>query len=252
MSMVLYNFTLTIWIILSAVIFVFLLFIPAPYGRHVQSGWGPIINNKLGWIIMELWSPVIMFLCFLSGVAPISITSIILLILWEAHYLHRAFIYPFSIKTSNRSMPFSVVLSGIFFNFVNASLNGYYIFNLSGGYPQSWLSDPRFIVGVSIFAMGFIINRHSDYILSHLRQPGESGYKIPYGGLFNAVSCPNYLGEILIWCGWAIATWSLAGLSFAIWTIANLAPRARAHYRWYHENFPDYPAKRKILLPGIW
>jgi hypothetical protein len=60
------------------------------------------------------------------------------------------------------------------------------------------------------------------------------------------------LGEILIWIGWAIATWSLAGLSFAAWTIANLLPRAKAHHEWYHKKFPEYPPERKALIPGIW
>jgi len=31
------------------------------------------------------------------------------------------------------------------------------------------------------------------------------------------------------WTGWAIATWSLAGASFAFWTAANLIPRTVWH-----------------------
>ena len=42
-----------------------------------------------------------------------------------------------------------------------------------------------------------------------------------------------------------------AGLAFAAWTMANLVPRARAHHRWYRERFPDYPARRKALVPGL-
>jgi len=74
-----------------------------------------------------------------------------------------------------------------------------------------------------------------------LRENGNSVYKIPEGGMFNLVSSPNYLGEILEWTGWAIATWSLAGLSFALWTFANLAPRALANHRWVGQ-----------LLRGVW
>ena len=149
-------------------------------------------------------------------------------------------------------MPLSIALSGIFFNLMNAWLNGYYIFTLSGGYPDQWLYDPRFITGTGIFIAGFIINRHADYTLAKLRKSDETSYKIPYGGLYNLISCPNYFGEILIWTGWALATWSLAGLSFALWTVANLAPRAMSHHTWYHQQFPDYPAGRKALIPGLW
>jgi 3-oxo-5-alpha-steroid 4-dehydrogenase 1 len=103
-----------------------------------------------------------------------------------------------------------------------------------------------------LFILGFIINRQADFTLHKLRKGGETGYSIAYNGLYRWISCPNYLGEILIWTGWAVATWSLAGLSFAVWTAANLVPRARAHHRWYLQNFADYPANRKMLVPGIW
>jgi len=82
------------------------------------------------------------------------------------------------------------------------------------------------------------------------RKPGE--YGIPRGGVFEFVSCPNYLGEILEWTGWAIATWSLPGLAFALWTAANLIPRAYANHAWYRKTFPDYPGKRKALIPFVY
>jgi steroid 5-alpha reductase family enzyme len=96
-----------------------------------------------------------------------------------------------------------------------------------------------------------IINIKSDDILFALRDDGSTGYKIPSGGLFEKVSCPNYLGEIIEWTGWAIATWSLAGATFAIWTVCNLAPRALAHHKWYKEEFEEYPENRKALVPFL-
>jgi len=62
------------------------------------------------------------------------------------------------------------------------------------------------------------------------------------------ISCPNYFGEIIEWFGWAIATWSLAGLAFAIFTFSNLVPRALAHHRWYLSKFPNYPKKRRAII----
>jgi protein-S-isoprenylcysteine O-methyltransferase Ste14 len=145
-----------------------------------------------------------------------------------------------------------VVGTGLIFNGTNGYLNGHYLFSLSGGSPLAWLADPRFIAGLALFLGGFVVNRGADHTLRQLRQPGETSYAIPYGGLYRWVSCPNYLGEIVVWCGWAIATWSPAGLSFAIWTAANLIPRARSHHRWYLENFVNYPTERRRLVPGIW
>ena len=75
---------------------------------------------------------------------------------------------------------------------------------------------------------------------------------MPHGELYRWISCPNYLGELIEWAGWAVATWSLPGLGFAVWTAANLVPRARANHRWYRSHFADYPNERKALIPGVW
>ena len=51
------------------------------------------------------------------------------------------------------------------------------------------------------------------------------------GGLFEYVSCGNFLGEIIEWTGFAIASWSSVSFAFAFFTICNLAPRAYSHHR---------------------
>ena len=99
--------------------------------------------------------------------------------------------------------------------------------------------------------IGAGINIHSDQILLSLRKPGETGYKIPKGGMFKWISCPNLFGEILEWSGFAILCWNLPALGFAVWTAANLIPRALSHHKWYLEKFSDYPKERKAVIPGI-
>jgi len=240
------------WFVIALLVFTILFFISAPYGRHIRRGWGPSVNNKLGWIIMEAPAPLIFAICFLLGNNRIAISTLIFLALWLSHYIHRAFIYPFGLQNSTNRMPVFIIVSAIFFNSVNGYLNGRYLFTFSAGYSNEWLFDPRFIVGFLIFLAGFAINRQADNTLRQLRQPSEYGYRVSSDGLFRLVSCPNYLGEIMIWSGWAIATWSLPGLAFAFWTFANLAPRARAHHLWYREQFADYPPERKALLPKLW
>ncbi len=240
------------WFALAVVVFVALFFVVAPYGRHTRSGWGPRIDNRLGWVIMEAVAPLVFAVCFIVGTNTKTATELVFFALWEAHYIHRAFIYPLGLRGEAKWMPIVVMGSALLFNGVNAYLNGRYIFTFSTGYNNQWLADPRFIIGVALFIIGFIINRQADHTLRNLRGPGESGYKVPYGALYRWISCPNYLGEIIMWIGWAVATWSLPGLAFAIWTMANLVPRARAHHTWYREHFLDYPPERKALVPGLW
>ena len=148
-------------------------------------------------------------------------------------------------------MPLYVVASAFFFTSINSYLNGRYLFSFAPPHlaSSSWTSDPRFFIGIALFVAGYAINQWADHVLFHLRKPGETGYKIPRGGLYELISCPNYLGEIIEWSGWAILTWSPAGLLFALWTIANLLPRARSNHRWYKERFPEYPAKRRAIIP---
>lgn len=249
---VIFNGLLICWFVLAVIVFLTLFFVVAPYGRHIRSGWGHTIDNRMGWVIMEAPAPIVFAVCFMLGNNTNTVTALVFLGLWEAHYIHRAFIYPLGLRGIAKRMPMAVMSFALLFNAMNGYLNGRYVFTFSGGYSSEWLGDPRFITGLALFLIGFIINRRADQILRRLRRPGESVYKIAHSGLYRWVSCPNYFGEITIWIGWAVATWSLPGLAFAVWTAANLMPRARAHHAWYREHFPDYPQERKALVPGLW
>ena len=239
--------------LLAAVVFLVLMRISAPYGRHARRGWGPLLPDRLGWLMMEAVSPVVMIVLFAVGDTPKTAARIVFLTMWEAHYLYRAFVYPHLRRSEHHEMPLTIPLLAAIFNLDNTYINGRYLFHFAmDRYTNSWLVDPRFLLGAAIFAAGYAINHWADAVLRNLRTEGETGYKIPYGGLYRYISSPNYFGEIVEWLGWAMATWSLAGLSFAVWTIANLAPRARSHQKWYHEHFDSYPPERKALIPWIW
>jgi protein-S-isoprenylcysteine O-methyltransferase Ste14 len=226
-----------------------LVFVTAPYGRHSRSGWGPTIPARLGWVVMEAVSPVVFVAVFITGEHRAQLVPLIFLAMWQLHYLQRAFIYPFLMR-GGRRMPVLVALLAVGFNLLNAYINARWISAL-GDYPESWLGDPRFLIGLAIFLFGYGMNLSADRTLRGLRADGQSGYRIPQGGMYRWVSCPNYLGEIIEWCGWALATWSWPGLAFAAYTAANLGPRAVANHQWYRRTFPEYPKSRRALIPGV-
>lgn len=242
---------LYIWIGIAVIIFPIVLRITAPYGRHTTRQWGPLISNRLGWILME--SPALLFFAclFLFGTNIHTIPTWIFFSAWMIHYINRTVIFPFRVRTKSKKMPVLIVIMAFSFNLVNGFNNGYYLGSISTGYSIQWLIDPRFLTGIILFMAGLIINWKSDNILIHLRKPGETGYTIPKGWLFNYISCPNHFGEILEWSGFALMTWSLPGLAFGLWTICNLFPRAIQHHKWYKTKFPDYPENRKALIPFI-
>jgi protein-S-isoprenylcysteine O-methyltransferase Ste14 len=246
--------TILVWVqlALAPITFAVLMWMTAPYGRHdTGTGWGPRLPARWGWILMEVPSVLGFAVFFFMGDHALEPVPLLLFGLWQLHYVHRTFIYPFRIRSGGKPMPLVIALSGAAFNCMNSFINAYWIGHL-GDYPLSWLRTPMLIIGVVIFVGGFVLNIHSDSVLLNLRKPGETGYKIPMKGGWKLVSAPNYLGEQLEWIGWTVATWSLAGLAFALYTAANLMPRAIANHRWYVEKFPDYPPERKRLIPWVW
>jgi hypothetical protein len=247
-----YQWAVIIWILLAVFIFPLLLKVTAPYGRHTRSGWGLMMSNRWAWFIMELPALLIPILFYLAGGLDRSIVSWIFLAVFSSHYINRSLIYPFRQKSFRKKMPVLIMASALFFNLVNGSVIGYYFGLVQLDVPLEWLWDIRFIAGFFLFLTGMLINLRSDDILLALRKPGETDYKIPFGGMFRYISCPNHFGEIVEWTGFAIMTWSLPGLSFAIWTAANLIPRALDHHKWYLGHFNDYPSERKAVIPFLW
>ncbi len=238
-------------LILAVPVFLLLFFVKAPYGRHIRAGWGPMLENRLGWFIMEM-PAVLVFGAIVLVYAKLNVTAVLLLLMWELHYCHRVFIYPWTLK-KGKQMPWSIVLMALLFNTTNGYLNGWSIATRADQYSDAWMASPQFLLGVLVFFAGMALNKLSDRQLALLsRDRGEKGsYRVPHGLAYRWVSCPNYLGEMIQWTGWALATWSLAGWVFAIWTMANLVPRALAHHRWYRETFADYPPGRKALVPHL-
>jgi len=223
----------------------------------------PGMPARLGWVVMEAPASIFFVFFFALGIHERkgfpegqSFMPLVLLGIWQLHYVERSFNYPRLLRPSS-DLNSSVALLGFVFNTMNAFLNAWFI-SFRGTYPNSWRQDPRFVVGSVIFLIGYIVNRQSDRILIGLRKKdhrkstaSKKNYKIPHGGLFRFVSCPNYFGESLIWLGWAILSWSIAGFAFWVFTIANLYPRALRSHRWYQETFPEYPKERKAVLPFI-
>jgi steroid 5-alpha-reductase/3-oxo-5-alpha-steroid 4-dehydrogenase 1 len=192
---------------------------------------------------MELPALLMMFGCLIFSEVQSS-TGYLLMTLYALHYVHRSLVFPFRIRTTGRQMPLLIVGSAVAFNMINASLLGA---GLSG---QEEFNPVPVLAGLTLFVIGEGLNLWSDRKLILLRRHA-TGYFIPSGGLYNLVSCPNYLGEILAWIGFALASQNLAGISFAVWTIANLVPRALSHHRWYRQSFTEYPPSRKALIPGV-
>lgn len=248
----LYHLLLMLLFAISGVVFAVLGLVSAPYGRHGRGGWGPVVPERVGWVIMEAPASLLFLWVYMIGPRALELVPLLMLALWQVHYVHRSFVYPLMMRSRpGRSMPVTVMTMAMVFNGLNAYLNARWLTAFGPEYGLAWLLSFRFLYGLLVFCTGYVINRWADAKLRSLRKPGQDGYSIPTGGLYDEVSCPNYLGELLQWTGWAILTWSPAGLAFAVFTAANLVPRAVTHHRWYQRTFPEYPRRRKAIIPYV-
>jgi 3-oxo-5-alpha-steroid 4-dehydrogenase 1 len=244
-----YEYSLILIFSFAIIVFMLLFFISAPYGKFLRKGWGKTIKSKWAWLVMEAPSPMLIALFFILSEQK-NIPRIIFVLCWLSHYIHRTFIYPF--RQSGRDKPYPVILVAMafIFNCMNGGVNGYGVF-IMRHYDNSWLLSWQFITGVILFITGYYINKTADEKLRRLRAGNPDEYVIPQGWLFRFISSPHYFGEMIEWGGWALATWSLPGLAFFIFTVANLFPRAILSHRWYRKTFKEYPANRKAVVPFI-
>jgi hypothetical protein len=209
-----------IMIVTSVATFISLLFIKAPYGRHgnalsatEQKYWGPMIPARVAWVIME--SPTLCWCAwFVSqhGFPTVYPHKLILLGCFIAHYFHRALLYPFySTASSSSPMPLSIM----FFAFSFCTWNGYnqslslIVVHQEVSKDLMDIMEPLFVIGVSMFVAGMMVNIYSDWDLVKQRKVAEDlrpkgakkAYIIPRGFFYNFISCPNYGKHCMSACG---------------------------------------------------
>ena len=250
-----FNIFLYVMSAIAVIVFACLFKVDAGYGKFFDRKWGPAIDNRLGWVLME--SPVFVATLLLWAFSDRreDVTRVAFLLIFELHYFHRSFIFPLLIRGKSL-MPLSIILMGVVFNTLNALMQGGWIFYISPAerYSASWLTSVPFIAGAVVFAAGMFINIQSDNIIRNLRRhPGDTKHYLPAKGMFRYVSSANYFGEFLEWTGFAILTWSASGAVFALWTFANLAPRSARIHKRYAAEFPEFnPSKTKRMIPFIY
>ena len=244
----------TAWIGLAVVAFGILTsgVLKASYGRHfTKNSIIPTVNGKFGWMLQEIISPITLITLFQTYKRPGTPLSkgMILMGLWVAHYWNRAV---FSVITSPgmKSTRVDTVLMAVVFNVVNAGWIGYDLAYLNS---EKFIFTPRTLIGLGLFVLGAVINISADRYLQSVRRTKGSGagYVLPDWGLYKYILSPNYAGEMIEWTGYAIMLGTESGWAFVIWTVCNLAPRARTNLEWYRGKFGNKVGNRKALIPGI-
>ncbi|KAK9862702.1 hypothetical protein WJX84_003676 [Apatococcus fuscideae] len=87
--------------------------------------------------------------------------------------------------------------------------------------------------------------------LDMVLDPGP--YRLPAGGLFEWISCPHYLAEMVIYTAFPMLLRAHNLLPWLIltWVVANLLLAAGPTHAWYKAHFKEYPSHRRAVLPMV-
>ena len=259
--MLLYKILLITQYVLALVTFFSLFKITAGYGRHLHvlpKKKQVFLSYRTGWLIMEIPALLTIFIMYIfspylrQGEVIKNIFSIptFFLLLWEIHYVYRTLIFPFLQANKKNKFTLSIAIGGAFFNICNGFINGWFLFYM--GYSFAQITHNAFFwIGIILFFTGYIIHILSDKALRDIKKKNQGEYAVPHAFLHKYVTSPNYFGEIIQWFGFFLITQSPAALAFAVFTVANLAPRAYAHRKWYVAKFSEYPKNRKVIIPFL-
>jgi 3-oxo-5-alpha-steroid 4-dehydrogenase 1 len=269
-------------LLLGAVTLALLLFVETPMGKMKSPGknggkrsivqrligGGFQANAREAWVLQEC--PTLLAVAVhavLFGVGQTQLPrgwdwSNVPMLLFVAHYTHRALIYPFVTLRSDNTVPLGItVLANAYCCFNGRLQSGLFFLPREPSFHAT--SVPLAVVGLAVFIVGMTVNVTHDRMLSNLRKSGHakgSGYVIPRGGLFEFISAPNLVGEIVEWFGYALVCSAAFGLvgamvggSFSLYVMANVGPRVFATHRWYLERFGEEYRRlgRAALIPKV-
>ncbi|XP_057325192.1 polyprenol reductase [Microplitis mediator] len=113
------------------------------------------------------------------------------------------------------------------------------------------------IISAVFFLLSSYEQLKTNFILAHLRK-NEKGvvvtksYKIPNGRLFQYITAPLQLTEIIMYFTLTIILWQSSSFYYIfIWVLVNQTETAISSHRWYKKTFKNYPNHRKIYIPFL-
>lgn len=170
--------------------------------------------------------------------------------LWSAHFLRRslesAFVHRY---TKPRVGPGDYLTEYLYYWGFGAWI-AWSLSAPSALEPAPWLRAS----GLVLFVAAEAGNARAHWILRGLRSAGGREKRIPHGFLFERVSCPHYLCEILSWVGFNLVVPSLGGIAFMLVGAGILASWAHTRHVAYRREFDgqegreSYPANRRAAL----
>lgn len=117
-------------------------------------------------------------------------------------------------------------------------------------------SYSRTAVAIAAFAWAYREQWRANVRLAAVRKRDgrvvTHDHRLVTGGLFDLVSSPQMLAEVVMYGAWYAVLWPGSGWKYVVLFVwGNQFEIALINHRWYTERFPDYPKRRKAIIPYL-
>lgn len=212
---------------------------------------GPLfIHPLLYWITPKVWG-------YFGRGFEYSTVQTVTLGLVLAHFMKREYESVFVHRFSNATMPaFNIIKNSTHYWVLSGLLLGLGVYSPSLGADAVYgtLRDDAWYIGswALVWLGAELLNLQSHLTLMNLRPKGTRVRRIPRGGAFELVSCPNYFFEVLSWFAITMMTLSSSALVFLVVSAAQMTVWAIKKHKNYRKEFgSEYPRRRKIMYPFV-
>lgn len=171
---------------------------------------------------------------------------------WSFHYAKRILETFLVHKFGHATMPIFNLFKNCSYYWGFAAFVSYFV-----NHPL--YTAPSQMQSIICFALAMVCqfsNLWSHLILARLRAPGDKGYKIPRGFLFNYITCANYTAEIWGWILFSVGVQALPAGIFMLAGAYQMTLWALQKHKRLKKTFDGkegrerYP-KRWVILPPL-
>jgi len=213
----------------------------------------PRLHNLISYSFAQLVFVVALKARLAASGTTLSMFALIAALAWCFHFARRTAESAWVHRYGKPSVPLGDVITEYIYYWGFAVWNAFALTATAHRDPPSWMA----LLGLAIFIVAELGNARAHRMLRELRPSGSTARVIPRGFLFERVSCPHYLFEILSWVGFALVTQTWAARAFLIVGAGILGAWAHTRHVAYRNDFDGqdgrekYPASRRALLPGV-
>ena len=188
---------------------------------------------------------------------PDAATVVVLVTMWGVHFVRRFAEVLFLQTYRTKVAPFVAILAVMFYStsgfWIGWSMNVF----LDYSAPALCILIPALLV----FALGEIGNClshiHLERCASNTERSSPVSSSVSMSAVFDVISCPHYLFEIVTWLGFALASFTLPAFLFLAANVVMLMVRARwRHLQWREDTnnrneISRYRTNRKAIIPFV-